>query len=275
MDGLCAQMSRRTFPPLMTGVVVALVLLLGEVAAAQVPGWDSRWPPPEKMLQGQDPAKIQEFRRSSDALKKNPKDIDALNRRGWVATEMSHRSLYRMYWQWLAAKDLEQVIQLDPKNFAGWHNYGNLNYLQGDLYMINDHSNARRAVWAFTKAIELNPKSARSYMGRGWAYLTMNDQAQANADFQKTLQLDPTLRADLEKEARGIQGRKRQEAGARGTVKEIDRLGHGAGSSDDYFRQRDKRDYDRFVREQQARDFEGGGQVERATQCRNRTEGTC
>ena len=74
MDGLCAQMSRRTFPPLMTGVVVALVLLLGEVAAAQVPGWDSRWPPPEKMLQGQDPAKIQEFRRSSDALKKNPKE---------------------------------------------------------------------------------------------------------------------------------------------------------------------------------------------------------
>jgi len=180
-----------------------------------------------------------------------------------------------MYWRWLAAKDLEQAIQLEPKNFYAWHNYGNLYYLSGDLWMVNDHSNARRAVWAFTKAIELNPKSARSYMGRGWTYLRMNDQAHANADLQKALQIDPTLQADMGKEVQGIQKGKRQEAGARGTLKEIDRLWRGAGSGDDYFRQRDKRDYDRFVREQQARDFEGGGQVERAKQCRNRTEGTC
>ncbi len=256
-------------------VVVALVLLLGNYAAAQVPGWDSRWPPPEKMLQGQDPTTVQEFRRWSGALKQNPRDVNALNQRGVLAMQMSRKGVYGMYWRWLAAKDLEQVIQLEPKNFYAWHNYGHLNYLSGDLWMANDHSNARRAVYAFTKAIELTPRSARSYMGRGWAYLTMNDQAHASADFQKAIQFDPTLRADLEKEVRGIQERKRQEAAARGTQEQIKQLGRGAGSGDDYHRQREKRDYDRFVRGQQARDLEYGGESERARQCRNKSEGTC
>ena len=57
---------------------------------------------------------------------------------------------------------------------------------------------------AFSKAIALNPGSARSYMGRGWAYLTMNDQAHANADFSAALKLDPSLRPTLEKEVAGV-----------------------------------------------------------------------
>jgi tetratricopeptide (TPR) repeat protein len=89
--------------------------------------------------------------------------------------------------------------------------------------MLNDHSNALRAVTAFTKAIALNPKSARTYMGRGWAYLTMNDQAHANADFHTALQLDSSLRPDLEREVRNIQERKQQEAAARGTVEQTGR----------------------------------------------------
>jgi Flp pilus assembly protein TadD len=88
------------------------------------------------------------------------------------------------------AKDLEAAVQINPSDFYAWHNYGDLNYSAGDFWMLNDHSNAKRSVTAFTRAIALNPKSARSYMGRGWAYLTMDDQAHANADFSAALQLD-------------------------------------------------------------------------------------
>src|SRR5262249_17919865 len=80
------------------------------------------------------------------------------------------------------------------------------------------HSNARRAVWSFSQAIALNPRLARSFMGRGWAYLELNDEAHANADFRTALQLEPGLRADIEKEVAGIREQKAQEAAARRTL---------------------------------------------------------
>src|SRR5580698_8522272 len=67
-----------------------------------------------------------------------------------------------------------------------------------------------RALWAFDHAIALNPKSARTYLGRGWTYYELNDEAHANADFQKALQLDPSLRADMQKEIANIQERHRR-----------------------------------------------------------------
>jgi hypothetical protein len=66
------------------------------------------------------------------------------------------------------------------------------------------------AVNHFNRAIQLKPDSARTYMGRGWAYLMMDDQVHANADFQKTLQLDPSLRSELTKEATGIREKRLQ-----------------------------------------------------------------
>jgi tetratricopeptide (TPR) repeat protein len=60
------------------------------------------------------------------------------------------------------------------------------------------------AVIQFTKAIALRPNSARSYMGRGWAYLMLNDGAHAQADFRKALRLDPGLRNQLVTEAKAI-----------------------------------------------------------------------
>jgi tetratricopeptide (TPR) repeat protein len=128
-----------------------------------------------------------------------------------------------MYLDWLAAKDLEKAIKLDPKEFTAWHNYGDLNYAAGDMWAINDHSNRNRALWAFNHAIALNPKSARSYLGRGWTYYELNDLPHANADFQKALQLDPSLRADMQKEIANIQERHRQEDAARGTVSQMSR----------------------------------------------------
>jgi TPR repeat protein len=130
--------------------------------------------------------------------------------RGVAAHRLAKKSRYGDYLDWLAAKDLEAAVKLDPKDFTAWHNYGDLNYASGDDWVHNSHANAQRALWAFNHAIALNPKSARTYLGRGWTYYELNDQAHADADFQKALQLDPSLRADMQKEIANIQERHRR-----------------------------------------------------------------
>jgi len=222
-------------------IVTLLALGVAVVRAepADIPGWQREWPPPQKMLQGQDPAQVQQFLNWSAALAKNPRDVNALDNRAVLSMRFSRKGLYRSYWQWLAAKDLEAAVQTNPKDFYAWHNYGDLNYNSGDLWMMNDHSNAKRAVWAFTHAIALDPRSARSYMGRGWAYLAMDDTAHANADFTTALKLDPGLRPTLEKEIASIRERKGQEPAARGTLYQMSRytvepLAHSKEECDRY-----------------------------------------
>ena len=58
-------------------------------------------------------------------------------------------------------------------------------------------------------------------MGRGWVYYELDDQTHANADFQKALQLDPSLKVDIEKEIGNIQERHRLENAARGTLERL------------------------------------------------------
>jgi len=88
--------------------------------------------------------------------------------------QFAKKGLYRTYWQWRAAKDLEPAVQINPREFYAWHNYGDLNSNAGDLGMMNEYSNARRAVTAFTRAIALNPKSARLGLDRtGESRLTL------------------------------------------------------------------------------------------------------
>jgi hypothetical protein len=77
-------------------------------------------------------------------------------------------------------------------NFAAWHNNGDLNYRVGDFWATNDHSKAAcdQRVHTCDRA-----ESAIGTLvhGRGWAYLTMNDGAHAEAEFQVALKLDPSL----------------------------------------------------------------------------------
>jgi tetratricopeptide (TPR) repeat protein len=205
------------------GALLASCLAIVQSEAADIPGWQAGWPSPQQMLQGRDPAQVEQFLKWSAVLSKNPHDVDALDHRAYLSMRFAKAGLYRTYWRWLAAKDLEAAVQINPRDFSAWHNYGDLNYSSGDLWMMNDHSNARRAVTAFSKAIALNPGSARSYMGRGWAYLTMDDQAHAGADFSAALKLDPSLRPSLEREIANIRERKAQEAAARGTLYQMSR----------------------------------------------------
>jgi tetratricopeptide (TPR) repeat protein len=204
----------------MTTIALGL-LLAGSAMAEQIPGWEANWPSPQQALQGCDPKVVQAFRQDNAALIKNPKDEAALVNRGVEAHRLARTSRYEMFWIWLAAKDLEQAVRLDPKDFAAWHNYGDVNYGAGDDWAHHSHANALRALDAFNHALALNPRSPRSYMGRGWVYYELNDQAHANADFQKALQLDPSLRADIQKEIGNIQERHRQADAARGVVRKL------------------------------------------------------
>ena|ERR1017187_875394 len=201
--------------------MAAVLFLAGNAAAQQIPGWEDRWGTPQRALQGCDPQVVREFWRQNAALLKNPSDEDALVNRAVAAQRLARTSRYEMFLTWLAAKDLEKAIHLDPKDFAAWHNYGDVNYASGDDWMHHNHANALRALDAFNHAIALNPKSPRSYLGRGWVYYTLNDRVHANADFQKALQLDPSLRANMLKEIGNIDERHRQEDAARGTVQRM------------------------------------------------------
>jgi tetratricopeptide (TPR) repeat protein len=198
-----------------------LAMVAGGAMAQQIPGWEAGWPAPQKVFDGCDPQTLQLFNQQSAALRRNPRDEEALVNRGVYGLRLARKSRYETFLVWLAAKDLEQAIKIDPNDFAAWHNYGDVNYSAGDMWAINDHSNARRSVDAFSHAIALNPRSARSYMGRGWAYYQMFDGAHATADFRKALELDPSLRADLDKEVKNIDGRHRQEVAARGTINQM------------------------------------------------------
>src|SRR6202050_4603503 len=105
---------------LSTSGTMAMLLLVGGRAAAQVPGWDPRWPDVAKVLAGCDPQQGREFRVQSALLGQNPNDEDALVNRGVTAHRLARTSRLDMYLDWLAAKDLEKAIKLDPKDFAAW-----------------------------------------------------------------------------------------------------------------------------------------------------------
>ena len=87
-----------------------------------------------------------------------------------------------------AVKDLEAALKLAPRNWIAHHDYAHAAYLLG----YDDF-----AVYEFNKAIALNPKSGRSYMGRGFAYLEMCNFKAAPLDFQQAVNLDPSLRSKV------------------------------------------------------------------------------
>lgn len=153
-------------------------------------------------------------------LARNPRDVEALKSRGYLELSAAHKSPYSFFWLYKAARDYEYVIQKMPNDYAARHNYAQVCFQTGD--MGTDQPVMRLAVTQFTKAIELNPRGARTYMGRGWAYQMLNDRAPANADYQKTLQLDPSLRAVLYDQANGMDRKRGQ---LRAAQQDLDRMG--------------------------------------------------
>ena len=60
---------------------------------------------------------------------------------------------------------------------------------RGTTYLIKE--DYARAIPDFSKAIELDPKSARACIGRGNAYSGKEDYERAIPDFSKAIELDP------------------------------------------------------------------------------------
>jgi tetratricopeptide (TPR) repeat protein len=170
----------------------------------------------EQMLAGVDTQTIAQLNQASRTLQANPNDVNTLVTRAVLSLNIADRSPYSFQWVHFAAKDLERAIQLDPNNFYARHNYGMANYQAGDF--SDDQPNMHRAVAEFTKAIQIKPDSARSYMGRGWAYLMLDDEAHANTDFQKALQIDPSLRDQLARVADGIRQKRSQKNCVKGMM---------------------------------------------------------
>jgi Flp pilus assembly protein TadD len=172
---------------------------------------------PQQLLQRVDKNTVRQLAVTSNALQRNPNNVDALVWRGYAALGAADESMYRDSWLHYAAQDFEKALRLDPNNFTARHNYAQTCFEVGDVSPAQPVMHL--AVTHFTKAIALKPDSARSYMGRGWAYLMLKDDAHANVDFQKTLQLDPSLRPELEKEASSIREKLKQIAGAQQTLR--------------------------------------------------------
>ncbi len=169
---------------------------------------------PQQMLQGVDVRSVQQLNAASATLQRNPNDVNALVTRAAVSLNIADQSPYSFQWVHFAAKDLEKALTLAPNNFFAQHNYAMACYQAGD---VSDAQPVMHlAVFHFTKAIQLKPDSARSYMGRGWAYLMMDDESHADADFRKALQLDPSLRDQLARQANAIRQKRAQKGCVQG-----------------------------------------------------------
>ena len=172
---------------------------------------------PQQLLERVDRNTVRQLAVTSNVLRRDPNNVNALVLRGYNSLGAADESMYRDSWLHYAAQDFEKALRLDPNNFVAHHDYAETCFEVGD--MNPGQPVMHLAVTHFTKAIALKPDSARSYMGRGWAYLMMKDEAHANADFQKTLQLDPSLRPELERESATIRHRLGEIAGAQQTLR--------------------------------------------------------
>jgi len=178
-------------------------------------------PTPEQMARGVDPQLLGQLRSYAAQLNSNPNDVTALVNRGVISLKISYKNMYSVFWLYLAARDLEKAIHLDPNNFYARHNYAEVCFHYGDA--PNDHQAMNIAIREFSKAIAIRPNSARSYMGRSWAYLMLNDEAHFEADSQKALELDPSLQSEMNKMVAGIRENRRQGQAAQDILKRMAR----------------------------------------------------
>jgi tetratricopeptide (TPR) repeat protein len=119
----------------------------------------------------------------------NPRDANAYVARARCLLE-PQRSMGKPSYGNLhaAAVDLETAVRLDPRNVAAHYEYARAAALAGHNDLAKIH---------YTSAIDLDPLSARSHVGRGWAELNLCQVAEASADFDRALALDRTTQREV------------------------------------------------------------------------------
>ena len=186
--------------PTLTAFIVSMVLVVS--ASASTSAVDR-------------PAEERGIQATTERIQQNPKDANAYVRRAahhlalqpkGYAVQLTHLRA--------AIADLETALKLEPNNFYARHNYADIAYRTGADGL---------AVAEFTKAIELNPKSAQSYMGRGWAKTALGKDAEAQKDFDQALKLNPALSVKIQEE---LQNLRRQQADRRAAAQTLNTMRH-------------------------------------------------
>jgi tetratricopeptide (TPR) repeat protein len=116
-------------------------------------------------------------------LKRNPNDVDAL-----IERALSYFDLYQTETGEphlaLAEKDIQQALQLAPRNARAWEIRGDVAMLRGDY---------QQALAAFDKAIDLGADSYSVYMNRGGTHQWLKHYESAVEDFTRAIQLNSKL----------------------------------------------------------------------------------
>jgi len=155
-------------------------------------------------------------------IQKNPKHANAYVRRGIYHVQLQPDGFgVPLKHLWAAIADFEMALRIEPNNFYARHNYADAAYRAGFDGL---------AVMEFTKALALNPKSAQTYMGRGWAKLAIGQDAEAQKDFDRTLQLDPSLKPKLLENVQNIRKTQAERRAAAHTLDTIREMGKIWGS---------------------------------------------
>lgn len=119
-------------------------------------------------------------------IQRNPQDVNARVTRAACIMNSTPSNTTKPPLQSLevAMNDLEAALKLQPNNWVAVHNYAQVAYLFG----YDDF-----AVQQYTKAISLNPKDARGYLGRGWSYYNECHVSDAAKDFAQAARMDGSL----------------------------------------------------------------------------------
>ncbi len=122
-----------------------------------------------------------------------------------------------------AIADYTTAIELDPKNFSAYNNRGNLKQDKGKVKeAVIDFQNAvslnpshatahfnlghvyqgkkdyEGAIYEYTKAIEAKPDYAMAYANRGLCNLYLNSDAEAQKDFERSLEINAEMKNSLD-----------------------------------------------------------------------------
>jgi WD40 repeat protein len=111
-----------------------------------------------------------------EVLKKNPKDVATLVRRGQrYLREGRHED---------ALKDLSHAVALDPRCIQAY-------WLRSLVFRLQGAG--ARAIADLDEVIRLNPRDALAYHQRGLLHADKDDYARAKSDLEEALKLDPSL----------------------------------------------------------------------------------
>ena len=96
------------------------------------------------------------------------------------------------------------ILMVEPEKIK--KSYPEIYGYRGATYVATDKLD--QGIADYTKALELNPKSAEFYYARGLAYDMKDDFPNAEKDLRETLRLDPSMKAAVEEVFKRIEIKK-------------------------------------------------------------------